>query len=154
MNNFDSIWNQIFEFSGAIAKSYKDEIYAYYGWSWSQSAFYNVISVLACFEFLVEDCSSALESVRKGIEIMTDSIRPYIQNYDSSIIDPLDVRRRRKDLHSLHLFRNGSYFIINCFLIFHSLNENNYKPEIGFDCSHVMAFLRIPRLPIWWFFAK
>ena len=49
---------------------------------------------------------------------MTDSIRPYIQNYDSSTIDPLDVRRRRKDLHSLHIFRYRSYFMNDCLLIF------------------------------------
>merc|ERR1719238_2545482 len=36
---------------------------------------------------------------------MKSALNPLMQDYDESVIDTLPIRRRRKDLHSLHLFR-------------------------------------------------
>jgi len=94
----------IFQHLAKSGQSYRHEIYSYYGWSWSNSAFYNIIVVLACFEILIFDSASAFESLKRGTEIMQTALRPDLANYDPSIIDSLSTRRRRKDLHSLQLF--------------------------------------------------
>ena len=84
---------------------YRNEIFSYHGWSWSNSAFYNTVVVLVAFEVANSDFTSAMETVKKGIEVMRAALNPLMQNYDESVIDSLPIRRRRKE-HRIEIFKN------------------------------------------------
>ena len=49
------IRNELIDLLGKHAAAYRDDIYAYYGWSWGESAFFDVAVVISAFELAVGD---------------------------------------------------------------------------------------------------
>lgn len=49
------IRNELIDLLGKHAAAYREDIYAYYGWSWGESAFFDVAVVVSAFELAVGD---------------------------------------------------------------------------------------------------
>lgn len=53
----------------------------------------------------IKEHFSSLAALENVIETMKTSLGPLVEHYDPTVVDEPRIRRRRKDLHSIHLYR-------------------------------------------------
>ena len=86
-----------------LKEEYSHKVISYYGWFWGDSSFVNIIKILACFEFLLEEnLEAALGILENGIQIVSENWRKFESIYDASILDDAEPRRRNLFQISIH----------------------------------------------------
>ena len=88
--------SSILEHFNLLKEEYSNKVISYYGWFWGDSSFVNIIKILACFEFLLEEnLEAALGILENGIQIVSENWRKFENVYDASILDDAEPRRRK-----------------------------------------------------------
>ena len=87
--------SSILEHFNLLKEEYSHKVISYYGWFWGDSSFVNIIKILACFEFLLEEnLEAALGILENGIRIVSENWQKFENIYDASILDDAEPRRR------------------------------------------------------------
>ena len=82
-----------------LKNEYTNKVISYYGWFWGDSSFVNIIKILTCFEFLLDEnahLEAALGILQNGIQIVSENWQKFENVYDASILDSSEPRRRNQ----------------------------------------------------------